>query len=108
MRGWQAYEYLWGPAVAFLAVGVLILVLRWANPPRRTSLVSRTPARGRPDEYGLLVPVAEPQSAREGEAMRARLLADGIHGTLANTEAGLRVLVWPDDAARARQLLGSG
>jgi hypothetical protein len=105
MRGWQAYEYLWGPAFAFLAVGVLILVLRWANPPRRTSLVTRTARRGQPDEYGLLVPVAEPQSAPEAELMRTRLLAAGIHGTVAETKAGLRVLVWPDDEARARQVL---
>jgi hypothetical protein len=108
MRGWQAYAYLWGPLLAFAAVGVLMLVLRWAHSPRHSSLVSRTPARGQPDEYGLLVPIAAPGSAPEGEVIRARLLAAGIAGTLAETKAGLRVLVWPADEDRARRVLRGG
>jgi hypothetical protein len=105
MGGWQGYAFIWGPVLAFLAVGVLALVLRWASPPRRTSLVARRPARGRPDEYGLLVAVAAPESVPEGELICTRLRDAGIHGTLAETEAGLRVLVWPADEARARLLL---
>jgi hypothetical protein len=108
MGAWQTYAYLWGPALAFLAVGVLALVLRWASSTSRTSLAARRPARGRPDEYGLLVPVAAPDSLSEGEAIRARLRAAGIHGTLAETEAGPRVLVWPADEARARRMLRGG
>jgi len=105
MGGWQGYAFIWGPVLAFLAIGVLALVLRWAYSPRRTTLVARTPVRGRPDEYGLLVAVASPESVREGEAIRTRLSAAGIHGTLTETQAGLRVLVWPADENRARALL---
>jgi hypothetical protein len=108
MGGWQSYAFLWGPALTFLALGVLVLVLRWAYSPRRSTLVARRPSPGRPDEYGLLVSVAEPASFRDGERMRARLLAAGVHATLADTEAGLRLLVWPADEARARQLLRGG
>jgi hypothetical protein len=106
MRGWQDYAFLWGPAVAFTVVGILALFLRWAHSPRRSSLVARAPARGRPEEYGLLVAVAAPPSTVEGEAMLARLLAAGISATLAETEAGLRVLVWPADEPRARDVIG--
>jgi len=108
MGGWQGYAFLWGPALAFLAVGVLALVLRWAYSPRRDTLVAGSPRPGRPDEYGLLVAVADPGSAREGEVMRGRLQEAGIHATLAQTAAGLRVLVWPADELRARQVLRGG
>ena len=92
-------------AVAFVVVGILMLVLRWANSGNRVSLLSRPIRRGPPEEYGLLVPVAAPASAAEGERLRAQLAAGGVPGTVAETEAGWRVLVWPGDAARARELL---
>jgi hypothetical protein len=108
MGGWQGYAFIWGPVLAFLAVGVLALVLRWAYSPRRSSLVAPSARPGRPDEYGLLVAVAEPGSVPEGEVIRSRLLAAGIHATLTETAAGLRVLVWPADEPRARRVLGGG
>jgi hypothetical protein len=90
-------------------VGVLVLLLRWAYGGRRgTSLVERRPTVGRSDEYGLLVPITSPASYIEGELTCRRLEQAGIRTTLVGTADGPRVMVFPEDAARARQLLASG
>jgi hypothetical protein len=68
--------------------------------------VVAAPARsGSVEEYGLLVSVAAPDSYAEGEMTR-RLLEDaGIRANLATTLDGPRVMVWPADEVRARQIL---
>ena len=95
----------WAPLVAFGVIGVLILVLRWAYSSRRDSLLSGLTRRGKESDYGLLVPVAAPQSQVAGVRAQQRLEAAGIKATLTRTESGLRLLVFPDDLARARQIL---
>jgi len=95
----------WAPFIAFAAVGVLILVLRWAYSSRRDSLLSTPGHRGRPSEYGLLVPVASPESQAAGERAGQRLEAAGIKATLTRTDSGLRLLVFPDDLPAARRIL---
>jgi hypothetical protein len=97
----------WAPLVAFGVIGVLILVLRWAYSSRRDSLLSVPPHRGRESEYGLLVPVAAPTSQVSGVRARQLLEAAGIRATLTRTESGLRLLVFPDDLEKARQILGT-
>ncbi|MEZ0090553.1 hypothetical protein [Streptacidiphilus sp. EB129] len=90
----------------FVIVGALVLLLRWTWSPRRGhSLVPRTPRRGAPTEYGLLVPVAAPADDAEALRLTARLDAAGIRWTLVNTTQGLRLMVWPDSAPSARRLL---
>jgi hypothetical protein len=103
---WNAYSYAFGPLFALLAFGILVLLLRWAF-ARGSSVVAAPPRTGRPEEYGLLVPVATPGSYVEGEVLRRRLVAAGLRATLAQTVEGPRVLVFPDDEARARQVLGA-
>lgn len=88
----------------FLVVGVLVLLLRWTW-GKGHSVVQRTPRAGTPNEYGLLVPVASPADDAEARALGARLDEAGIRYTLAATKAGPRVLVFEDDADRARTLL---
>ncbi|RAG82809.1 hypothetical protein DN069_25500 [Streptacidiphilus pinicola] len=88
----------------FLVVGVLVLLLRWTW-GKGHSVVQRTPHAGRPNEYGLLVPVAAPADDAETQAVGARLDRAGIRYTLAATKAGTRVMVFEDDAERARALL---
>ena len=95
----------WAPFVAFGVMGVLILVLRWAYSGRRDSLLSGLTHRGRDTDYGLLVPVAAPQSQVAGVRARQRLEAAGVRATLTRTESGLRLLVFPDDLERARKIL---
>jgi hypothetical protein len=91
-------------------VGVLALVLRWVMPTRPTrptppsAAAARLKAR-RQRDYGLLVAVAAPGDETEAEYVRATLARFGIRTTLARADAGLRVLVFPEDAARARSVL---
>lgn len=107
MPSWGSYSYLFGPLVAFGAVAVLIGVLRWSS-GRPGSLVASRPRPGRAEDYGVLVPVAAPATYVEGEVARRRLEASGVRATLAQTLDGPRLLVWPDDAARAKAVLARG
>jgi hypothetical protein len=98
------YSVVWGLAV-FAVMGVFILVLRWAYSDRKDSLLSRRPRTGKEHEYGLLVPLAAPANRAEGQEIAAKLQAAGIRAALVATQDGLRVMVWPEDLARARDLL---
>jgi len=104
VSGWGSWSYLFGPLVAFGMVVVLALLLRWAF-SRGHSLVEGRPRRGRADEYGLLVAVAEPATFVEAELVRRRLTEAGISATLAPTTDGPRVLVFPKDVDVARHVL---
>lgn len=101
---WGDLTYALGPAVIVLVIVALALVLRWAFSPGG-SLIARPSRPGRPDDYGLLVPVAAPGSYIEGEIIRRRLEEAGLRATLAMTEDGPRVLVFPADQARAERVL---
>lgn len=104
MRAWGDLSFLFAPLMAFVAVGVLVLLLRWAFTPGR-SLVARRPRVGSSTEYGLLVPVASPPTVVQAEILRRHLLSRGIRATLAPASDGPVVLVWPRDAAVAREIL---
>ncbi len=104
MTGWGSLSFALGPVMAFGVVGVIVLLLRWAF-GHGTSLVERRPARGSPQEYGLLVPVAEPPTFVEAEVMRRELTEAGLRATLAPTTAGPRVMVFPEDLKNARLVL---
>jgi hypothetical protein len=106
MASWGSYSSLYGPIMAFLGIGVLVLILRWAF-ARGTSVVERPTRPGTPEEYGLLNPVASPGSYIEAELLRQQLEAGHIRATVALTNDGPRVMVWPADEARARELLAS-
>ncbi|WP_426561737.1 hypothetical protein ACPPVT_15405 [Angustibacter sp. McL0619] len=104
MASWGSFSFVYGPLVAFAVIGLLVLLLRWTF-RRGHSLVASTPRQGAPDEYGLLVAVAEPDSFAEAELIRQRLLAQGVRATLAPTTQGPRVMVFADEARVARALL---
>ena len=91
------------------ALGVLILLLRWAygTGRGRSSLVERTPQVGRTDEYGLLVAIAAPGTFIDGEISRRRLEDAGIRASLVTTVDGPRVMVFREDEPAARRLLAS-
>jgi hypothetical protein len=97
--------YLLTPVVAFLVVGVLALLLRWAFGGRPRSLVERRARAGPRSEYGLLVDVAAPGTFVEGELLRRRLLDHGVRATVAGTDEGPRLMVFAADEHRARRLL---
>ena len=52
-----SYSYAIGPIMAFIFLGVLVLLLRWAF-RRGVSVVAAPPRQGSTDDYGLLVPLA--------------------------------------------------
>ncbi|MEJ5914988.1 hypothetical protein [Pseudokineococcus sp. 1T1Z-3] len=104
MPGWGSYSILFGPLVALVAVAVIALLLRWGW-SRGHSLVPGRARAGGEGDYGLLVPVAEPTTFVEAEALRARLEAEGLRATLAPTTDGPRVLVFPRDEHVARDIL---
>ncbi|MPQ99945.1 hypothetical protein GB931_18890 [Modestobacter sp. I12A-02628] len=95
-------NFLVGPVVALLMVGLLALFLRWAfgsgAPTRRAS----TP------EEGLLTRVATLPRRETALALRAVLSDAGIRSTIRFPAAHRAdVLVFPEDAARARTLAAS-
>lgn len=106
MPTWGSYSYVYGPMMALVAIGVLVLVLRWAF-GRGSSVVERPPQSGSPDQYGLLDAVASPGTYIEAEILRQRLEAGGVKATVAMTNDGPRVMVWPDDRHKAESIVGS-
>lgn len=108
----HGYHYLLGPVVAMGAVGVLILLSRWAF-----GTGSRPPVRvrqtGSPD-YGLLLPVATVRSREDADMLRQLLADAGIRGTVVAVPAeadrahgGFQLLVFPSSAPEARKLLAT-
>jgi hypothetical protein len=102
---WGSYSYVYGPLVALCVIGLMMLVLRWAFGGSKSSVVERPPRRGREDQYGLLDPVASPETYIEAEICRQQLESAGIKATVALTNDGPRVMVWPEDRGRAAALL---
>ena len=86
-------------------LAIFILVLRWAYSSRPDSLLSRGPRRGSEHDYGLMSPLAAPKDAAEGAEIGALLQSAGIRTRVVHTVDGLRVMVWTEDLARARDVL---
>jgi len=93
--------------MGFIGVGLMILILRWAF-ARGTSVVERPAKSGSPDEYGMLMPIATPNNYIEGEVLRRTLVDSGIRASLAQTNDGPRIMVWPKDVDSARAILKKG
>lgn len=102
-----SFSYLFGPIVAFVAMGVMVLLLRWAFSAKKTSVVAAAAKPGAASDYGMLVPIATPANYIEGEMLRRKLEEAGIRANLATTLDGPRVMVWPSDEDRARSALMS-
>jgi hypothetical protein len=89
-----------GPAIAFVVVGALALFMRWAFGPG----YGRRPAPPAADE-GLLTLVATLSRRESALALRAVLSDAGIRSTVRYPAANRAdVLVFPEDAERAREL----
>lgn len=103
-----SYHYLLGPAVAFIAVAVLILLSRWAF-STGSSVVGRRRVEGSSADYGLLVSVADVRTREDAEMLREVLAGHGIRATVVGSAPGagspVRVLVFPHVAERASEIV---
>ena len=90
----------------FFALLVLIPLLKWAF-ARGKSVVERPIRIGDEDEYGLLVPVAEPSNHIEGEMLKRLLIESGIRANLVQTIQGPRLMVQREESSAARAILNS-
>ncbi len=104
MPSWSAFSFVFGPLVAFIGIGLMVLILKWAF-GSRSSLVERSVKQDYEDNYGLMVPVAKPANLIEGEISRQVLLTAGIKANLTNTLDGPRLMVWPSDLLKAKDEL---
>jgi hypothetical protein len=85
-------------------MGVLVLILRWGW-SRGHSVVAQPVRPGTMDDYGMLTAVSMPANLIEGEILKRTLADNGIRSTLAITQDGPRVMVWPEDEEKARDIL---
>jgi hypothetical protein len=93
-------HYLAGPVIAFTVVVLLALFLRWA--------FRAEPRRRPPADDGLLTRVATLSRRERALELRAVLSDAGIRSTVRSTGAHRsEVLVFPEDADRARALAAS-
>ncbi len=93
-------HFLVGPAIAFAALALVALFMRWAF----GTGYGRTPAKVRVED-GLLTRVATLSRTESALALRAVLSDAGIRSTVRAPTAGpADVLVFPEDAERARAL----
>jgi hypothetical protein len=97
------------PSSAFMAVAVVLilgLILRWVFKPSRPRTGLPVDAAASPD-LGMLQVMASAVPRDEAMEMRAVLGDAGIRSSMSKRRDGrLDVLVFQDDADRARSLLG--
>jgi hypothetical protein len=98
----SSLHYLVGPVIAFVVLALLALFMRWAF----GTGAGRTPSP--PADDGLLTRVATLSNREAALALRAVLSDAGIRSTV-RFPAAYRadVLVFPEDAERARMLAAS-
>jgi len=96
----SSLHFLVGPFIAFVTLGALVLFLRWAF---------ASDDRGRPPaDDGLLTRVATLSRRESALALRAVLSDAGIRSTIRfPAPHRAEVLVFPEDADRARVLAAS-
>jgi hypothetical protein len=92
-----------GPVILAVALVVILLICRWVFAPNHAPA---RPPRDR-DDFGLLVPVAAVRTLEDAHMLRDLLRDAGIRGTVTDAVDGFAVLVFGDDADRARALVRS-
>jgi hypothetical protein len=96
-------HYAVGPVVAVVVLGLLALFLRWAFGPGRDRS-----SRPQPTDDGLLTRIATLSRRESALALRAVLSDAGIRSTIRYPAPDRAViLVFPEDADRARALAAS-
>jgi hypothetical protein len=97
-------HFLVGPAIAFAALGLLALFMRWAFGTGYGTDRGHKPTTAATED-GLLTRVATLSRPESALALRAVLADAGIRSTVRfPTANSADVLVFPEDAAQARRL----
>ena len=92
-----------GPLIFAVALIAVLLICRWVFTPNHR-LPHRPPDRA---DFGLLVPITVVRTVDDAHMLRDLLRDAGIRGTVTDSADGFAVLVFRDDADRARQLVRS-
>lgn len=107
----NSYSFLVGPLMSALALGVIVLLCRWVfststRDARSAAQAERARSRG---DFGLLVPIATVRTQEDATMLRTLLREASIRCTLRASEppGTWTVLVFRDDALRARDLVSS-
>lgn len=103
---WHAWWFLIGPLFGVFWLLVIGALLRWTF-SRRGSVAGASRRPAAPHNYGHLRPVRRFTTEPEGDRLRRELAAHGIRSTTANTVEGWFVMVWAQDLARAREIVGA-
>jgi hypothetical protein len=100
------FVLLFGP---FLALGVLVVILRWTFGTARDVPAPHLPDPDDPTGFGLLEEASRVPTAAAADVLRARLVAAGVRATISRAdEGGYRLLVFPVDLVAARVVLNRG
>ena len=91
----------------FFALGILILILKWAFSSNRfgKKWVVLPDRAGNKEAYGKLKPVLSPGNFIEAEMAKLRLKEHGIRANVADTFDGPCVMVFEEDLPIAREVL---
>lgn len=104
MPTWDSYSFIFGPLVAFLGIGIMVVILKWGF-GKKSSLIQRPVTQGKQDQYGLMIPLFSPKNLIEGEMQRRFLIDSGFRINLASTLDGARLMVWPEDLTKAKKII---
>lgn len=100
------YPVFFGPIVALLLLGGLVLVLRWAF-SKGKSVVAVDKPPGTADSYGLMRSVGHYRTAAEAQYAIHQLQDAQIRANLVTTNQGLHLMVFHDDLTAAQKVLTS-
>ena len=107
----SSYHFLFGPLIAVVALGVMVLLCRWvfSTTHRDDRNARRVAALASQGDFGLLVPIATTRTPDDAEMLRGVLQQAGIRCTTGPSAVGgsTEVLVFRADALRARDLVRS-
>ena len=92
-----------GPVILVVALVAIVLLCRWVFAPNHAA-PDAPQERG---DFGLLVPITVVRTVDDAHMLRDLLRDAGIRGTVSDAPGGFAVLVFRDDAERARSLVRS-
>lgn len=105
----SSYHFVLAPLVAVAALGVILLMCRWvfSVDHREDRTVRRMDKLAATGDYGLLVAVARVRTAEDAQMLRSVLTGAGMRASVTDEGLEYAVLVFRQDAARARSLVGT-